>query len=154
MKVELTSMVMVENPATGEVLVQNRTGKWPGWSFPGGKVESGESFYDSAVREIKEETGLDITDLKYAGVVHWCNKANDDRYIVFLYRTKNFAGELIPEFEKGQNFWQCKDVLLKADPEKFSNERVKYIHLYFNDNFNEAFIPYNGDYYEENVIYK
>jgi len=152
MNVELTTMVMVENPATGEVLVQNRTGKWPGWSFPGGKVDPGENFNDCAIREIKEETGLTISDLEYHGVVHWCNLENDNRYIVFLYKTQNYTGELIPEFEKGQNFWHNKDVLLNSHPGKFSNERVRYIHLYFTREFNEAFIPYRGDAYE--VIYK
>jgi len=152
MKVELTTMVMIENPDTGEVLVQNRTGKWPGWSFPGGKVDPNESLHDCAVREIKEETGLTITNLEYCGVVHWCNRDNNDRYIVFLYKTQSYSGELIPEFEKGQNFWHGKDVLLEAAPGKFSNERVRYIHLYFNDKFNEAYIPYRGEEFE--VIYK
>ena len=31
------------------------------WGFPKGKIESGESKQDAAVREIKEETGLDAT---------------------------------------------------------------------------------------------
>ena len=152
MKVELTTMVMIQNPATGEVLVQNRTGKWPGYSFPGGKVDPGESFHDCAVREIKEETGLDIADLEYHGVVHWLNKDTDDRYIVFLYKTVSYSGEIIPEFDKGQNFWCSQDILHNADPQKFSNERVRYIHLYFRREFNEAFIPYCGDEYD--VIYK
>jgi len=148
----LTTMVMIENAAAGEVLVQNRTGKWPGWSFPGGKVDPGENFNDCAVREIKEETGLDIANLEYHGVAHWCNLDTDDRYIVFLYKTQSYSGELIPTFEKGENFWFAKDKLLNELPEKFSNEKVRYIHLYFTKNFNEVFIPYRGD--ELEIIYK
>ena len=56
---ELTNMVMIENPATNEVLVQHRRLYRTGISFPGGHVEDGESFVDSAVREVQEETGVD-----------------------------------------------------------------------------------------------
>ena len=152
MQVELTTMVMIQNPVTGEVLVQNRTGKWPGYSFPGGKVDPGENFYDCAVREIKEETGLDIFDLESCGVVHWLDKDNGHRYIVFLYKTQNYSGKLIPEFDKGQHFWHNFETLLDQPREKFSNEKVRYIELYFTKKFNEVFIPYSGDKLE--VIYK
>lgn len=50
-------MVMVQHPETGMVLVQNRIKSWQGIAFPGGHAEPGESIYDSAVREIREETG-------------------------------------------------------------------------------------------------
>jgi 8-oxo-dGTP diphosphatase len=59
-KVELTSMVMIQDKTTGKVLVQERVKSWKGLSFPGGHVNQGESIVDSAIREIKEETGLDI----------------------------------------------------------------------------------------------
>lgn len=56
-KTEITNMVMVQHPETGMVLVQNRIKSWQGIAFPGGHAEPGESIYDSAVREIREETG-------------------------------------------------------------------------------------------------
>ena len=42
MNVELVTCVMIYNPETDEVLLQNRKRKYPGWSFPGGHVEHGE----------------------------------------------------------------------------------------------------------------
>jgi len=148
MSVELTTMVMIQNPTTGEVLVQNRTGIWPGYSFPGGKVDPGESFTNCAIREIAEETGLMVSGLKSCGVVHWYNKDTHDRYVVFLYKTDTYSGELIPEFEKGQHFWQSWEELMQQPKEKFSNAKVRYIELYFKREFNEVFIAYSGDEYE------
>ena len=69
-KLEITNMVMVQDKSTGKVIVQERVKSWCGISFPGGHVENGESIYDSAVREIKEETGLRITNLKYCGIIY------------------------------------------------------------------------------------
>ena len=154
MSIELCTMVMIENPATDEVLVQNRTGRWPGWSFPGGKVDPHESFHDCAVREVKEETGLDITNLTFSGIVHWCDKKTSDRYVVFLYKTKKYSGTLIPEFDKGQNFWHDKDAIKKAEPNKFSNERVQYIKLYLMEEFSEAFIPWTEGDDDCDIFYK
>lgn len=39
-----------------------------GWEMPGGQVEEGESLREAAVREAKEETGIDIEVVKFCGV--------------------------------------------------------------------------------------
>ncbi|WP_066074729.1 NUDIX hydrolase [Neobacillus soli] len=39
-----------------------------GWEMPGGQVEEGESLKDAAIRETKEESGIDIEVTKFCGV--------------------------------------------------------------------------------------
>ena len=102
---ELTTMVMVRRRDTGEVLVQQRAKSWKGIAFPGGHAEPGESLLACAAREIYEETGLRVSALQSCGLVDWCCRATGDRYLVFLYRTQTFAGDLLDETEEGRVFW-------------------------------------------------
>ena len=140
--VELTNMVMVTDETTGRVLVQERVKSWKGLSFPGGHVEPGESFVDSAVREIKEETGLDVFNLKPCGVIHWAHNRNFNRYIVFLYKTSDFSGELLGETDEGRVFWIAPDELKNS---RLSSNFEKYIPMFMNDDFSEAFGSWNED---------
>lgn len=91
----LTNMCMI---CDGDyVIVQRRNAPgWPGICFPGGHVEPCESFVDSVVREVKEETGLDIADVRLCGVCHWVPPDNDHRYIIFLYKTSTFSASCAP----------------------------------------------------------
>ena len=55
-----TNMCMVTD-GKGNVLVQDRhDASWPGVVFPGGHVEEGESFTESVIREVWEETGIRV----------------------------------------------------------------------------------------------
>ncbi len=149
-KIELTNMVMVEDKATGKVLVQERIKSWTGLSFPGGHVEAGESFVDSAIREVKEETGLDIFNLKSCGVIHWAHKDTLDRYIVHLYKTSDFSGDLIGETEEGRVFWLSVDKLKKG---KLSNNFGKYLTMFLEDKYSEFYCFYRDGEPEE-IEYK
>ena len=65
---ELTNLCMLTDDE-GRILVQDRTDpSWPGICFPGGHVEPGESFVESAIHEVQEETGLTILDPILCGI--------------------------------------------------------------------------------------
>lgn len=135
-KIELTNMVMVQNPETKEVLVQRRIQYWCGISFPGGHVDNGESFYDSAAREVKEETGLTVKSLKFCGCVHWHNTENNDKYIVFFYKTDEYSGELLEATEEGEVFFTDLESLKNM---KLSPNFDKYLSLFLSDEHFEIF---------------
>jgi len=48
----------------GRIVLIKRKNPPFGWALPGGFVDYGESFETAALREAKEETGLDVTDLR------------------------------------------------------------------------------------------
>ena len=147
---ELTCMVMIEDKSTGKVLVQDRVKSWHGLSFPGGHVENDESFTDCAVREIKEETGLDIRNPKLCGIVHWYNNKTHDRYIVNLYKTEEYSGQLNDECDEGKHYWKTIGELKSLKQE---NGFHKYIEVFLNDDISEAYGSWNDD-EPWDIIYK
>lgn len=52
------SVIVIEDDKI--LLVKHRKGSRQYWVLPGGRLEYGETFFQCAVREIKEETGLDV----------------------------------------------------------------------------------------------
>lgn len=68
--------VVIFDPARGLVLVERRNPP-PGWALPGGFVDYGESCEAAALREAREETGLDIVLTGLVGV--YSDPARDPR---------------------------------------------------------------------------
>ena len=51
----------------GWILLERRSDNGM-WSLPGGGIEAGESITEAAIREVKEETGLDVRITGLVGV--------------------------------------------------------------------------------------
>lgn len=139
-KVELTNMCMVYDKATNRVLVQDRIKSWKGISFPGGHIEDGESIVESTIREIKEETGLIISNLEPCGIIYWYNTETGEKYFVFNYRTEVFSGELLEKTDEGKVFWVDKDDLLKLNLADGLEERLP---MFLDKKYSEGFGVWN-----------
>ena len=128
----LTNMVMIEDE-NGKILVEDKVDPhWKGIAFPGGHLLPNESIVHSAIREVKEETGLDIKDLKLVGVNNNVSP-NFNRYLVFLFKT--FSGEL-KSSEEGKVFWVEKKNLKNY---KLTPEFSDLIEIFYNDSINENY---------------
>lgn len=136
---EFTNMVMIRRK-DGCVLVQERVKYWKGIAFPGGHVEPGERFDSSAVREVREETGLDIQSPRLCGVIHWDNPVKREKYIVFAYRADKFTGELLESTDEGRVFW-VKPEELTALP--LCPNFEKYLPIFFSEQPAEFYEEYH-----------
>lgn len=88
--------VILLNPE-GLILIGKREGSHaPFWSIPGGYLEPGESFETAAIREVKEETGLDIVSPAVLCVVNnlETHKAEGLHVISVCLLAKEFSGNL------------------------------------------------------------
>lgn len=105
--VELTVLCLVHQNDT--YLLQDRLKQdWQGMTLPGGHVEKDESIVEAVIREMKEETGLTIKNPRLCGVKQF--PIEGGRYIVFLFETSDFNGEIISSKE-GQMHWIHKSEL-------------------------------------------
>ena len=82
------------------------------YDIPGGKIEEGESPKQTAIREMKEETGIEIQNLKYKGIM---TIEYPDRMFIFdIFISKEYEGEP-QEFEENTSEWIDIDELLKKE---------------------------------------
>ncbi len=64
------------------------------WSVPGGHLEFGESFEETAAREVMEETGLEIQNIRFGAVTNDYFKAEHKHYVTIWMLSDWKAGEL------------------------------------------------------------
>jgi ADP-ribose pyrophosphatase YjhB (NUDIX family) len=74
----------------GRVLLVHQTYKGSKWAWPGGVVEEDEAPWTAVVREVKEETGLDVETVRLIGVYHIADRNS----LGFQFLCRVVGGEL------------------------------------------------------------
>ena len=78
------------------------------WIGVGGHVEPGETIDECAIREVKEETGLDVHSLSCSGEVLFVDE--NLKMMMYIYEITDFSGDLI-ECNEGELKWiPIKDI--------------------------------------------
>ncbi len=94
----------------GAVVLVARRFEPLGWALPGGFVDPGEKVGDAAVREAKEETGLDIT-LQSLLHVYSDPRRDPRRPTLSVVFTATATGELVAGDDAGDARWFPLDAL-------------------------------------------
>jgi ADP-ribose pyrophosphatase YjhB (NUDIX family) len=90
--------------------------------MPGGQVEEGESLSQAAIRETKEESGIDIEIIKFCGIFQ--NIGNSICNTLFL--AKPIGGELtITDESLEVGFFPIEEALRKVEWKDF-RQRIEY----------------------------
>ena len=105
------------SPDRSRVLMVHRTyretdenlGKYNG---VGGHLERGEGVAACMVREIREETGLEVVSMRLRGTICWSDFGpNKDEWLGFVFVVDAFRGEPFADNEEGTLSWERLDAL-------------------------------------------
>ncbi len=111
------------------------------WIGVGGKFEAGESPEDCLLREVKEETGLTLTDYRYRGLVTFVSDEWGTEYM-HLFTAAGFEGE-IKSCDEGELVW-----VPKAEIENLNiweGDKIFFRLLVKSDKFFSLKLTYKGD---------
>jgi 8-oxo-dGTP diphosphatase len=113
-------------------------GKWNGL---GGKFEPGESPEECVIREVREESGLEVRHPKMRGLLMFPDFKGGDWY-VFVFTGHEFSGELMDDSSEGKLEWIPDEKL--ASLNLWKSDLVFFPWLE-NDRFFSAKFIYTGD---------
>ena len=155
--VELANLCMIYN-GDRFVLQNRRKADWRGYTFPGGHVEPNESFIDSVIREMKEETGIELSkNSKYTPFAilngyykDWPNVGVNRKTEIYYYEVQtdllpNLSNTSYTEHEKSGDFElryvKVDDLLMEinhnafvyGDEKGIAKEMLELLKIYFNN---------------------
>ena len=142
---KLTTLCYIENDR-GEYLMLHRTkkendlnhGKWIG---VGGKFEDAETPEECLVREVREETGLTLTDYRFRGIVTFLSNEWEGEYM-HLFTARAQPGAL-PDCPEGVLAWVAKDDVLSLN--LWEGDRIFLKELVKHDRVFSLKLTYEGD---------
>ncbi len=143
-KFRLTTLCYIEKD--GAWLMLHRTKKevdqsHEKWLGIGGKFEDRESPEECMLREVREETGLTVTDYAYRGIVTFTSDVWETEYM-HLFTASGFTGELC-ECDEGELAWVPKDRV--TDLTLWEGDRLFLERLKEDCEFFSLKVEYEGD---------
>lgn len=111
------------------------------WIGVGGKFEAGESPEDCLLREVKEETGLTLTDYRYRGLVTFVSDEWGTEYM-HLFTAAGFEGEM-KICDEGELVWVPKSEIENLNI--WEGDKIFFRLLVKSDKFFSLKLTYKGD---------
>lgn len=111
------------------------------WIGVGGKFEAGESPEDCLLREVKEETGLTLTDYRYRGLVTFVSDEWGTEYM-HLFTAIGFEGEM-KICDEGELVWVPKSEIENLNI--WEGDKIFFRLLVKSDKFFSLKLTYKGD---------
>ena len=81
------------------------------WIGVGGKFEGDESPDECLLREVREETGVTLTDWKFRGVVTFLTDGGWEGEYMYLFTATGWEGEFVKECSEGDLEWVAKETV-------------------------------------------
>ena len=111
---EITSLCYIEKDDRWLMLYRNKKKNDPNAGYyigVGGHLEPGETIDACMIREVREETGLEITGYRKRGLIHFHSDTFDEEEM-YLYTATEFTGELTESCTEGELRWIPKRQVL------------------------------------------
>ncbi len=106
----------------GRALLVRHSYEHRAWELPGGDAESGESLEETALREVREETGMEVSVERLSGVYY--DIGTDYHQAVFVCHLPDEAMEPVPD---GGEIGECRYWRVDTLPHPISDYTIRRI---------------------------
>ncbi len=130
-KVDVSQKAIIFNKE-GKILTIYRSETAPSrpntWDFPGGDLDFGEDTIKGILREVKEETGLDIKELTIFDAVSKIDEKGEF-WVTIAYKAKTDSDKVTLSFEHTQFKWVTPEEFLNLESSETQKRFVKNLDL-------------------------
>lgn len=111
---KLTTLCYIIRDGKYLMLYRNKKKKDPSknkWIGVGGKFEEGEGADECILREVREETGLTLTQYRFRGIISFRQDMEETEYM-HIFTADAFEGELLPDCREGELHWIDREEIM------------------------------------------